>query len=294
MTVPFAVAVCTRNRPEYVARALDALAAQEQRFPIVVIDQSANEDEALGGRAAAWDQLTVVRDGGRGLSRARNIAWRALDAEWIAFIDDDCYVQPGWAAALSEAARRHPEASLIRGPVIDHEPPAGDYPSLTVQRVAEPRLLSGAGLKPWAIGFGVATVRRSTIERLGGWDERLGAGSERYPGAEDMDFNYRFLQSGGIAYVTPYARVLHDQWRTPKDLPAVYESYAIGWSAFAIKQLRTGHIAPGLRLWGWGVYDLWRMAGSSVRRRSRVRARIAARKLLGLAKGTARALRERW
>jgi GT2 family glycosyltransferase len=109
-----------------------------------------------------------------------------------------------------------------------------------------------------------------------------------------MDFNYRFLRAGGLAYVTPDARILHDQWRTPKDLPAVYENYAIGWSAFAIKQLRGGDLIGGLRLWGWGLYDLWRMAGSSIRRRSPARARIAARKLVGLTKGTWRGLREAW
>jgi GT2 family glycosyltransferase len=294
VTVPFAVAVCTRNRPEYLMRALDALAAQQQDFPILVVDQSDHEDRALSRRVADWSALSALRDDGRGISRSRNIAWRSLEAEWIAFMDDDCYVQPGWAVALNDAVRRHPEVSLVSGPVIEHEMPAGDYPPLTVQTVSEARVLDGPRLKPWTIGFGVSAVRRSTIEQLGGWDERLGAGSERYPGAEDMDFNYRFLRAGHLAYVTPDACVLHDQWRTPKDLPAVYESYAIGWSAFAVKQLRSGQRTDGLRLWAWGVYDLWRMSGSSVRRRSRARARIAARKLRGLTKGTWRGLRESW
>jgi glycosyltransferase involved in cell wall biosynthesis len=294
VTVLFAVAVCTRNRPDYVARALDALAAQELSFPIVVVDQSPGENEALRRREATWSELSVVRDPGRGISRSRNIAWRALDAEWIAFMDDDCYAQPGWAGALIEAFQAHPGVSFVSGPVIEHGAPAGDYPALTVQRVTEPLLLSGAGLKPWAIGFGVAAIRREMLTRLGGWDERLGPGSKHYPAAEDMDFNHRFLRAGGSAYVTLEARVLHDQWRTPKDLPAVYENYALGWSAFAIKQLRTGDRRAGMRLWAWGVYDLWRMTGSSVRRRSPTRARIAARKLVGLSKGTWRSLRESW
>lgn len=295
MTVPFAVAVSTRNRPDYLARALDALAAQAARFPILVVDQSACEDEALSRRIADWPELSVLRDSGRGLSRSRNIAWRALDAHWIAFMDDDCYVQPGWAQALTGAFQDHPEVSLVSGPVIEHgKPESDDYPPLTVQAVSEAKVLGGASLKPWAIGFGVSAVRRPAIERLGGWDERFGAGSERYPGAEDMDFNYRFLRAGCLAYVTPEARVLHDQWRTPKDLPVVYESYAIGWSAFAIKQLRGGDRIRGLRLWAWGVYDLWRMAGSSVRRRSPARAQIALRKLVGLTKGTWRGLLEAW
>ena len=294
MTEPFAVAVCTLNRPEYLERALDALEAQDVVFPILVVDQSPLEDQLLRERAAASSRLDVIRDSGRGLSRARNIAWRALDAGAIGFMDDDCYAQPGWARALIDAFDRHPEVWLASGPVIDHGAPDPDYVAVTVQDISEPLLLSGPRVKVWSIGFGVTAVRRSAIEQLGGWDERLGAGSQRYPGAEDMDFNYRLLRAGGTAYVTPAATVLHDQWREPKDLPALYEAYATGWSAFAVKHIRGGDLRGGLRLWCWGVYDLWRMAGSAVRRRSRVRARIAVRKLIGLAKGTTRALREHW
>jgi GT2 family glycosyltransferase len=189
----------------------------------------------------------------------------------------------------------HPDVSFVSGAVIEHGAPEGDYVPVTTQEVTEPHLISGTRVHVWSIGFGAMTaVRRSMIEQLGGWDERLGPGSERYPAGDDMDFNYRFLKAGGTAYVTPDARVLHDQWRTPGDLPGLYEGYAVAWSAFAIKHLRTGDLAGGARLWCWGVYDLYRMAGSAVRRHSRVRARIAFRKLIGIAKGTRRGLVERW
>jgi GT2 family glycosyltransferase len=295
MNVPFAVAICTLKRPEQLKRTLDALVAQDLWFPVLVVDQSPDEDVALSERAAAWPQLTVVRDPGRGLSRARNLAWRELQAEWLAFVDDDCLVEPGWASALAEEIERHPEVSFISGDVSAHDPPDGDYVPVTIHRVLEPRLLRGARLRPWAIGFGVCmAVRRSAIERLGGWDERLGPGCPRFPAADDMDFNYRLLRSGASAYLTPRLRARHEQWRGSDDLPALYEGYMIAWAGFSMKQLRTGDVAAGLRLWSYGWLDVARMFASSICRRSPWRARLSARKLRGVLKGTLRGLREPW
>ncbi|HEY7892521.1 MAG TPA: glycosyltransferase [Solirubrobacteraceae bacterium] len=293
MSTKLAVAICTRSRPQQLARTLDALSRQQGSFPVLVVDQSPQRDTALAHRTQQWSELTVIADSGRGLSRARNIAWRALDAEWIAFIDDDCLVESDWATALAAEIERHPEVSLISGEVAGHRIPQEDYAAVTTRHVPEPLLISGQR-RPWLIGFGVCVVRRSTIEQLGGWDERLGAGAARYPGAEDMDFNYRLLRAGHSAYVTPEVRVLHDQWRRRSELPAVYESYMTGWAGFSMKHLRSGDVSGGLRLWSYGALDFARMFASSIRRRSAWRARLAAHKLRGLLVGTARGLRERW
>lgn len=295
MSAPFGVAICTLGRPEQLARTLDALAAQDMTFPILVVDQSPPEDVELSRRAAAWPELTVQRDPGRGLSRARNRAWRQMSTEWIAFVDDDCLVQPGWAGALMEAIERHPEVALIGGQIDEGGAPGEGYVAVAVSHVGRSRVLRGAAVRTtWGIGVGVSVVRRAAIARLGGWDERLGAGRSRFPAAEDMDFNYRLLRAGETAYVTPEVRVVHEQWRDRKDLPAHYETYMIGWTGFALKQLRTGDAIGGVRLWLWGVYDTAMMAASAVRRRSLLRALIASRKLRGLALGTCRGLRERW
>ena len=76
----FAVAIATRSRPEHLARTLDALDAQSDRdFDVVVVDQSDPPDPELARREEASERLRVIRDTGRGTSRARNLAWRALD-----------------------------------------------------------------------------------------------------------------------------------------------------------------------------------------------------------------------
>jgi GT2 family glycosyltransferase len=291
-----ALAVCTRGRAAAVRATLDALDAAAPGIPLLVIDQGDGPSAELAERARGDERLRVVHDGGRGLSRARNIALRAIDSDWIAFVDDDCLVEPGFGAALAAELRAHPEADWIAGNV-DGRARCGHaraLPLVTTFPVARPLLRRGARTLPGAIGFGVLfCVRRETARRLGGWDERLGPGVPDLPAADDMDFNHRLLVAGGTAVLSPHVRAVHDQWRSPEQVVELQRGYSRAWAGFACKHLRGGS-GGGARLWAWGLVDVLDMAASAVRRRSALRARIAAAKLRGLVEGTAIGLRRRW
>lgn len=293
----FAVVVCTRDRPAQLAVTLDALDAQHPVPAVVVVDQSQPPNRALLEREATSAHLEVIPDEGVGLSRARNLASTRVEAEWLVFLDDDCRPEPGWAAALQEAFGRAGAAEVVSGEVSGGPPPTdGDYLEVTVFPVASEAVLGGRWTPPWEIGFGVCmAVRRSTVQRLGGWDERLGVGSPgRFGAGEDMDFNYRLLRSGGCALVTPAVRSSHEQWRSAADLTPLFERYMAGLCAVAMKHLRTGDVVGGLWLWGHGLSATLRMFASAGRRRSWLRLAVAWADLRGLTIGTAGGLRQRW
>ncbi len=295
-TPTLTVAVCTRGRPDKVRATLDALDRGAPGVPLLVIDQGAAPNAALAERAAADRRLRVIHDDGRGLSRARNLALAATDGEWIAFVDDDCIVARDFGAALLAEIAAHPEADWIAGDVraggeVDAD---GDLPPVTTFPVDRPLVRRGGRTLPGAIGFGVLfCVRRSTAERLGGWDERLGPGVPDLPAADDMDFNHRLLRSGGTAVLSPAVRAVHDQWRSPDQVVELQRGYSRAWAGFACKHLGR-NAGGGLLLLAWGVVDILDMTASATRRRSRLRARIALAKLHGLLEGTALGLRRRW
>lgn len=293
----FIVVICTRNRPDQVQMALDALEAQSHRkFDVLVVDQSDAFDAGLERRAAHDPRLTMVRDDGRGLSRSRNVAWRATASEWLVFVDDDCLPEPDWAQRLSETFSDHPEVAYVSGEVIGHNRgPDAETLEYSVFHVERSQLVSGRWVWPSRIGFGVChAVRRSMVERLGGWDERLGAGVAAFPASEDMDFNHRLLRAGGIAYLTPRIRSHHDQWRSREEMPVLFEGYMASWAGFAVKNLRSREWLAGVWLWLFGLHDTLRMLASSARHRSPLRLRVARGKARGLVRGTLVALRCAW
>ena len=290
----FTVVVCTRNRPELLARTLDAIDGQSNRgFPVLVVDQSDQIDPALEARADRDRGFRVIQDRGRGLSRSRNIAWRHAETPWLAFLDDDCVPDPDWAAELERAIASHPQTSFISGSVRPDTAFEREIP-LTTMEVTEERTFSGGRVRPDALGFGAFfAVEREWLDRLNGFDERLGTGTD-FPGSEDMDFNYRFVKEGGVGLVTPRLRVVHEQWRTPEEELIVWQGYCRGWAAMTVKMLRRRDLLGALLLSFLALRTVAGVVWGSLRMRSAFQLRKAAAMARGLLTGFWKAAATRW
>jgi GT2 family glycosyltransferase len=282
----FAVVVATRNRAAAVMRLLDALERQpDGDFQIVIVDQSDSADADVEGRVSASDRLHLVRDDRRGTARARNLGWRSVGSTWVAFLDDDTPPEPDWAENLRAELAAHPDVDMVSGPVAAERAADDGLPALGGFAVEEPQLLAGRYVRPWRVAGGICTVRRSMIERVGGWDERLGPGTPEFLACEDMDFNYRLTRSGGAVYLTPRVRVSHDQWRTGDEVLDLYAAYNRAWGGVVTKHLKTGDPLGAARLAAGRLRGIWRV------RRSR---QLARAELGGFLRGTARGLRYSW
>jgi GT2 family glycosyltransferase len=143
---------------------------------------------------------------------------------------------------------------------------------------------------PNRVGYAANFVsRRDVLLAVGGFDARLGPGS-RFPGAEDMDLGYRLLKAGYTVASTPGFEVVHQQWRDSADLPRLFYGYNLGGAAFCAKHIRAGDLGP-LRFLAEQLAGDARMVASALRRRSLVRARVAAARWAGTWSGLVRGLR---
>jgi GT2 family glycosyltransferase len=210
-----AVAVATSDRPEELGRCLDALLAGE-RAPaeVIVVDQGASvaAEQAVRARNAAGVPLVYVRQEGLGLSRSRNEGFRRAAAPAVAFTDDDCVPGPGWVAALERALADGADA--VTGPMLPLGP---DEPGLhaVASRTSLVRRTFSGDVAPWAVGTGAnLALRRELLDRVGGYDERLGTGSAGRAG-EDLDLIHRLLRGGAAIRYEPEALVYHA--RQPAD-----------------------------------------------------------------------------
>ncbi|MCW2615290.1 MAG: hypothetical protein JWN08_2284 [Frankiales bacterium] len=193
--------VATRDRAHLLAGCLDALQLALRPGDELLVVDSAGSDDATR-RLCEARGVQVLRVDRPGTSRARNAGWRATTAPLVAFTDDDCRPAPGWAEALAGALAEH---DLVTGRVVADRAVAAPV-SLLDDPVARDLV------EPYGHGANCA-LRRNLLERVGGFDERLGPGT---PGraAEDADLLRRALAAGARGRYEPAAVVVHQQWRT--------------------------------------------------------------------------------
>lgn len=218
------VVVATRNRPEMLAGLLDALPAALRPQDAVLVVDSASTDEATM-RLCASRGVRALRLDRPGTSRARNAGWRATGAPLVAFTDDDCTPQAGWAQALADALQ---ECDVVTGRVVPDRAVAAPVSLLDdpVGRELSPRTPIGHGAN--------CAFRREILDGTGGFDERLGPGTAARAG-EDADLLLRALRAGARGRYEPAAVVVHRQWRSRGQALRQSYSYGVGQGAALVR-----------------------------------------------------------
>jgi GT2 family glycosyltransferase len=199
----FDLVVATVGRVSELGRLLDSLAAQTHRsFRVLVVDQ--NGDDRLAATLVRGDVDLVRLTSSPGLAHARNIALPELSADVVAFPDDDCVYPPDFLDRV--ATRFAADASLdgLSGRTADGagRSDRGWGDGGTVLRKGNVwNLVASAGI----------FLRRSVVERVGRFDERLGLGAASpYTCSEETDYVIRALAAGARIEYDPSLVVEHD------------------------------------------------------------------------------------
>jgi glycosyltransferase involved in cell wall biosynthesis len=238
------VGICS-NRPGSLHAAVSSvLANTTPPFDLVVVAQGGDPGWATRDLAQFQDdpRLRIIYDDGKGVSRARNIAFNATDGDIMVFTDDDCLVASTWVEAHASMYRARPEIMMIFGKVA---PPdtfigsTGMVPTFDpAKEIGTPRLRGRI-----ALGLGAnMSLRRSLAARIGIFDEMLGPGAPLQSG-EEFDLALRataagarviadsrpvVVHAGGVREVGAASRTL---WQR--------DGFALG--ALIAKQARVGH-----------------------------------------------------
>jgi glycosyltransferase involved in cell wall biosynthesis len=112
------VVVPTRDRPDALRACLAALADQRDAGSIefVVVDDGSVAGGSVARIVSTLRDSRCVRQPAAGVSAARNTGVRAARAPLVLFTDDDCIVQPGWAATLRR--RLEAGADVVAGSTV--------------------------------------------------------------------------------------------------------------------------------------------------------------------------------
>ena len=247
----FSVIVTTFNRCRLLRTCLDALLAQEDvpgGHEIIVVDDGSRDGTAVLLRSLAG-RVQVLHQLNHGWAVARNHGARASCGDLLVFLDDDCLAPPGWLGRYAAAWAAHPEAEAVAGRVacapganlagkVQYQGHVAIFDRLNVAHGA-----SYHAPGPVTFGYGAnRSIRRSTFERLGGFDERL-----RY--FEDLDFDLRLRAVGGRVWYDPEVVVDH-YYRLPA-WGRLRAAYYYSRSAVCFGRLHPDFVYPGGDGRGW-------------------------------------------
>lgn len=216
------VVVATRNRRKHLERCLRSLEAElpgPAEAEILVVDSGSRDDtcQFLAGLAAPANHgvegkipLRYLYQKNAAASVARNLGAREARGEWVAFLDDDCEVQPGWFSELGRALR--PGVEAVGGPAV--VPEGAPYPAWFRSSWESLDLGSESGafapsLYPMECNL---AVRKSRFQDLAGMNPKLGPNSVRqgfHEGPELIRRLRKCCPEPGAVWYAAGARVLH-------------------------------------------------------------------------------------
>lgn len=254
---PATVAICTRERPADLRRALAATRALSPApLEVLVID---NDPSSTATREIVDEfGARYVCEPRRGLDHARNRALSEARGDIIAFTDDDAVPEPGWLQALLRPFTDE-RVWCVTGLTLplELETPAQEwferYSSFS--RGFRRRIFDGTRHDPLAVGQVGAganmAVRRSILTTLGGFDVALDAGTPTRSGGDHEMFG-RILAAGYRIVYEPAAVSWHRHRRTWPELRDTLHGYGVGVFAIMMRRLLREHEPRAVRhAWRW-------------------------------------------
>ena len=219
MNLPgIAIAIATHNRAEDLSKTLDGLlqlaTTEVPAFEVLVVannctDRTASIVEAFQ-RRCPWP-VHYIEEPRTGLSHARNRAIAEARFEIVAFLDDDVDVDPAWLQAMWDAfvSGEHAAVGGRAYLIYPFERPTWltDRREGLLTRVeygpsprrARPDELYGVNL----------AVRKSWMDRAGGFRTDLGRQGLCLLGSEESELLERIAKLGGTLLYEPRALVGH-------------------------------------------------------------------------------------
>jgi len=223
---PIAVAVVSWNRREDLARALEALYADQQAGLCeawVVDNASSDGSPAMVRERFPWVHL-IESDENLGYGRAVNLVAERSQSPWLAPANQDTMVWPGALRQMLATGHAHPGAAAVAPRLVlaDGSTQHSVHPFPTVGltlsynlglhrvsgRIGDRLCLEGhwdpdrRREVPWAVGA-FLLVRRTAFAAVGGFDPR------QWMYAEDLDLAWRLRRDGWRMVYEPDAWVGH-------------------------------------------------------------------------------------
>jgi len=213
------VVVTVKNEAENMSQLLDSLLLQEKPFEIIVVDADSSDGtaEIIKDYAKKHDEIKYISyDQTRGESR--NFGVKHAHGDAIAFTDGSCMADPNWLKTMR--GRLLDNYDIVAGNTVR----SGFSGFSKAGRVEVYHNGGDASFPTCNIAY-----KKELFMKIGGFDPW-------FKEAEDVDINFRALDSGARMLYEPNAVVHHIGGETPPNF--IKKSF---WYGFGRRELDMRH-----------------------------------------------------
>jgi len=187
------------NEEAYLGKCLEAIVAQTasapRNFEIIVVNNASTD--RTREIASSFPRVRVVDELRKGLTYARQAGFSASTGDYIANVDADSVLTPGWVDEVIRNFRQQPKLAALSGPVI--------YYDLTYRQRILVRVYYFIAWSTYAINRyilrmgsmiqgGNFVVARYALEEIGGFDTSIAFYGE------DTDIARRISKVGPVMF----------------------------------------------------------------------------------------------
>jgi len=210
------------NGRRYLQDCLQAVFAQTTRdFEVMLVDNGSTDGSTDLVRTHFPGVRLIENTHNRGFAAANNQAIRATTSEFVATLNNDTQVEPGWLEALVNAMEAAPHVGMCASKMLFADPPhlinsagiALDRAAIAWDRMGgQPDTPEDPSPQPvFGACAGAALYRRSMLDQIGLFDEDF------FAYMEDVDLAWRAQLAGWEARYVPQARVYHHHSATAQE-----------------------------------------------------------------------------
>ena len=238
--------VIGRNEGDRLERSLRSVSAAAR---VVYVDSGSTDHSVARARNLGVEVVSLDEEAPFTAARARNAGFNHLvrrwpELDWIQFVDGDCELDPEWIGEALAALVAQPTVAVVSGRLEERNADASVYNRLCAMEWNRPAGETDAS-------GGIAMVRRSAFDEVGGFDSKLIAG-------EEPDFCIRLRRNGWKILRLDATMASHDAAIT--NFSQWWTRMVRGGHAFAGSATRHGltreryGVRESLSIWFWAVF----------------------------------------
>lgn len=238
--------IISKNEGHYLKQTVEQIINQSNgsSYEIIIVDDGSTDNSCRFLSANAYKGICLLKTGGVGPSRARNMGVRSSCGQYLIFLDAHIIPTKKWIGNITQ--RFSAEDIHAVAPVLGQfNPSYPDVYGLNLDNKLQPYWETRAKnvFSPLAFaGTGCLAIRRKTFLDIGAFDEGF-----RIMGLEDIDLCIRLWTFGYNLYLDPGVKILH-KFRSLKPYTVLNDNIMYNFLRLAFKHYNEQRLITAIEI----------------------------------------------